>query len=103
MTPEITQLLIDALRSLLAGGPDGLEQARVKVEQAQQLLLGDESETRRSGGEATGEVREARDALERVQKGRVWFEPHSDCLNPVIEAIAALDKLAGYDAGGRNA
>jgi hypothetical protein len=42
MTPEITQLLIDALRSLLNGGPDGHEQARVKVEQAQQLLLGDE-------------------------------------------------------------
>jgi hypothetical protein len=38
MTPEITQLLLDALRSLLAGGPDGLEQARVKVEQAQALL-----------------------------------------------------------------
>jgi hypothetical protein len=38
MTPEITQLLIDALRSLLSGGPDGLEQARVKVEQAQALL-----------------------------------------------------------------
>jgi hypothetical protein len=38
MTTEITQLLIDALRSLLAGGPDGLEQARVKVEQAQAFL-----------------------------------------------------------------
>jgi hypothetical protein len=38
MTTEITQLLIDALRSLLAGGPDGLEQARVKVEQAQQRV-----------------------------------------------------------------
>jgi hypothetical protein len=52
MTPEIAQLLIDALRSLLAGSPDGHEQARVKVEQAQQLLLGDEPEVRRSGGEA---------------------------------------------------
>jgi hypothetical protein len=38
MTPQITQLLIDALRALLNGGPDGLEQARVKVEQAQELL-----------------------------------------------------------------
>jgi hypothetical protein len=38
MTPEIAQLILDALRSLLAGGPDGLEQARVKVEQAQELL-----------------------------------------------------------------
>jgi hypothetical protein len=45
MTPEITQLLIDALRSLLAGSPDGLEQARVKVEQAQQLLLGGRQES----------------------------------------------------------
>jgi hypothetical protein len=44
MTPEITQLLIDALRSLLAGGPDGLEQARVKVEQAQALLDAEPSE-----------------------------------------------------------
>jgi hypothetical protein len=42
MTPEITQLLIDALRSLLNGGPDGHEQARVKVEQAQELLDGEE-------------------------------------------------------------
>jgi hypothetical protein len=38
MTPEITQLILDALRALLNGGPDGLEQARVKVEQAQALL-----------------------------------------------------------------
>jgi hypothetical protein len=38
MTPEITQLILDALRALLSGGPDGLEQARVKVEQAQALL-----------------------------------------------------------------
>jgi hypothetical protein len=45
MTPEIAQLLIDALRSLLNGGPDGLEQARVKVEQAQQLLLGGRQES----------------------------------------------------------
>jgi hypothetical protein len=53
MTPEITQLILDALRSLLSGGPDGAEQARVKVEQAQELLsLGDEPEVRRSGGEA---------------------------------------------------
>jgi hypothetical protein len=50
MTPEIAQLILDALRSLLAGSPDGLEQARVKVEQAQQLLLGDEPEVRRGGG-----------------------------------------------------
>jgi hypothetical protein len=35
---EITQLLIDALRALLSGGPDGLEQAKVKVEQAQAAL-----------------------------------------------------------------
>jgi hypothetical protein len=49
---QVQQLILDALRSLLAGGPDGLEQARVKVEQAQQLLLGDEPEVRRSGGEA---------------------------------------------------
>jgi hypothetical protein len=42
MTPDVAQLLIDALRSLLAGSPDGLEQARVKVEQAQQLLDGEE-------------------------------------------------------------
>jgi hypothetical protein len=39
MTPEITQLILDALRSLLNGNPDAHEQARVKVEQAQQLLL----------------------------------------------------------------
>jgi hypothetical protein len=38
MTSQIAQLILDALRSLLAGGPDGLEQARVKVEQAQALL-----------------------------------------------------------------
>jgi hypothetical protein len=44
MTPEIAQLLIDALRALLAGGPDGWEQARVKVEQAQELLLGGRQE-----------------------------------------------------------
>jgi hypothetical protein len=38
MADPVAQLLIDALRSLLAGSPDGLEQARVKVEQAQELL-----------------------------------------------------------------
>jgi hypothetical protein len=50
MTPEITQLLIDALRSLLAGSPDGLEQARVKVEQAQQLVLGGRQKPPVDGG-----------------------------------------------------
>ena len=43
-------------------------------------------------------VQEARDALERVQKGRVWFEPYSTCLDDIVAAIKALDKLAGYDA-----
>lgn len=43
------------------------------------------------------DVRKARDALVRVQKGRVWFEPYSDALDPIIAAIKALDKLAGYD------
>jgi hypothetical protein len=52
MTPEIAQLILDALRSLLNGNPDGIEQARVKVEQAQRLLLGDEPGVRRGGGEA---------------------------------------------------
>jgi hypothetical protein len=52
MTPQIAQLILDALRSLLTPGQDGLEQARVKVEQAQELLLGDEPEVRRSGGGA---------------------------------------------------
>jgi hypothetical protein len=45
MTPEITQLILDALRSLLNGNPDAHEQARVKVEQAQQLLLGGRQES----------------------------------------------------------
>jgi hypothetical protein len=35
---EILQLILDDLRAVLSGGPDGLEQARVKVEQAQELL-----------------------------------------------------------------
>jgi hypothetical protein len=51
MTPDVAQLLIDALRSLLAGTPDAHEQARLKVEQAQKLL-GDGSEIRRGGGAA---------------------------------------------------
>lgn len=50
-------------------------------------------------------VREALYSLERVQKGRVWFEPYSDCLDPIITAMRALETLAGYDAvreGGGN-
>lgn len=46
---------------------------------------------------ANDPVREARDALRRVQTGRVWYEPYSDALNPIIEAIKALDVLAGHD------
>jgi hypothetical protein len=42
MTPDVAQLILDTLRSLLNGGPDGHEQARVKVEQAQELLDGEE-------------------------------------------------------------
>jgi hypothetical protein len=38
MPDPVAQLILDALRSLLAGGPDGLEQARVKVEQAQEEM-----------------------------------------------------------------
>jgi hypothetical protein len=37
-SPEIAQLILDAIRALLSGSPDGLEQARVKVGQAQALL-----------------------------------------------------------------
>jgi hypothetical protein len=73
MTPDVAQLLIDALRSLLAGSSDGLEQARVKVEQAQQLLLGDEPEYTPLATEAVNEllaalvaVRAERDQLQDV-------------------------------------
>jgi hypothetical protein len=38
MTPEIAQLLLDALRAILSGTDDGRHQAAVKVEQAQALL-----------------------------------------------------------------
>jgi hypothetical protein len=38
MNNEVLQLLVDALRALLAGGPDGAEQAKVKVDRAQQVL-----------------------------------------------------------------
>lgn len=44
-----------------------------------------------------GDILTARDALRRVQTGRIWFEPYSNCLNPIIAAIKALDTLAGYD------
>lgn len=42
-------------------------------------------------------VREARDALRKVQTGRIWFGEAAECLDPIIEAIEALDRLAGLD------
>jgi hypothetical protein len=41
---EVLQLLIDGMRALVSGGADGLEQARVKVEQAQEALDAAEGE-----------------------------------------------------------
>jgi hypothetical protein len=41
---EVMQLLIDALRALVSGGADGLEQARVKLDQAQEALDAAEGE-----------------------------------------------------------
>jgi hypothetical protein len=35
---EVLQLLIDALRAALAGGEEGADQARVKLDQAQEAL-----------------------------------------------------------------
>ena len=46
---------------------------------------------------ANDHVREARDALRKIQTGRIWFGEAAECLNPIIEAIRALDRLAGLD------
>lgn len=47
--------------------------------------------------DANDHVREARDALRKIQTGRIWFGEAAECLNPIIEAIKALDRLAGLD------
>jgi hypothetical protein len=41
---EVLQLLIDAMRAVLAGGPDGQAQAEAKVAQAQEALDAAEGE-----------------------------------------------------------
>jgi hypothetical protein len=41
---EVVQLLIDALRAVNAGGEDGYDQARVKLDQAQEALDAAEGE-----------------------------------------------------------
>lgn len=46
---------------------------------------------------ANDHVREARDALRKVQTGRIWFGEAAECLDPIIDAIKALDRLAGLD------
>jgi recombinational DNA repair protein (RecF pathway) len=98
MTPDVAQLLIDALRSLLAGSSDGLEQARVKVEQAQQLLLGDEPEYTPLATEAVNEllaalvaVRAERNKLvEALLKARPLLNECDDAYWILNEALAAV-------------
>lgn len=36
-------------------------------------------------------------ALRELQTSRVWFEPYSDALNPIVAAIEALRVLIGLD------